>query len=130
MSAVIDTNVLIDHLRGVASARDVLLNLLESGNVPAVSTITVAEIEAGIRESERRSVETLLQKIPILDLDAEIARIGGRFRRQYGRSHGVLLPDALIAATAVKHTGTLYTLNRKHYPMPEVQVVVPYGKGE
>ncbi|MFZ0486762.1 MAG: type II toxin-antitoxin system VapC family toxin [Arenicellales bacterium] len=130
MNALIDTDVLIDHLRGVAVARDFLLHLLESGGPPAISAITVAEIEAGIRESERETVEVLLDRLPALGLDPEIARMGGRFRREYGASHGVLLPDALIAATAVKHGRTLYTLNRKHYPMPEVEVVVPYEKGE
>ena len=130
MNALIDTDVLIDHLRGVAVARDLLLHLLESGGPPAISAITVAEIEAGIGESERETVEVLLDRLPALALDPEIARTGGRFRREYGASHGVLLPDALIAATAVKHGRTLYTLNRKHYPMPEVEVVVPYEKGE
>jgi hypothetical protein len=130
MNALIDTDVLIDHLRGVAVARDLLLHLLESGGPPAISAITVAEIEAGIGESERETVEVLLDRLPALALDPEIARTGGRFRREYGASHGVLLPDALIAATAVKHGRTLYTLNRKHYPMPEVELVVPYEKGE
>lgn len=130
MTALIDTDVLIDHLRGVALARDFLLHFLESGESPAISAITIAEIEAGIREPERETVEVLLDRLPALGLDSEIARTGGRFRRRYGTSHGVLLPDALIAATAVQHGRTLYTLNRKHYPMPEVEVVVPYEKGE
>lgn len=128
MTAVIDTDVLIDHLRGVADARDLLLELLDLGSTPAVSVITVAEIEAGLRETERPSVETLLDKLSVLPLDTEIARTGRRFRREFGRSHGVLLPDALIAATTVKHAGVLYTLNRKHYPMSELEVIVPYGK--
>lgn len=92
-----------------------------------MSVITVAEIEAGLREAERQSVEALLNKLSVLPLDAEIARTGGSLRREYGRSHGVLLPNALIAAAVVKHIGVLYTLNRKHYPMSELEVVVPYG---
>lgn len=128
MTAVIDTDVMIDHLRGVTGARDLLLELIEQGSPPAVSVITVAEIEAGLFEEERPYVEALLDKLWVLPLDADIARTGGRFRREYGSSHGVLLPDALIAATAVRHAGALYTLNRKHYPMPELDVVVPYGK--
>lgn len=128
MIAIVDTDVLIDHLRGVAGARDLLLELLDRGGPPAVSVITVAEIEAGLREAERPVVEGLLDKLSVLPLDSEIARTGGRFRREHGRSHGVLLPDALIAATVVNHGGILYTLNRKHYPMPELEVIVPYGK--
>jgi len=127
MTAVIDTDVLVDHLRGVEAARDLLLELLDQGGPPAVSVISVAEIEAGLREAERPVVEGLLDKLSVLPLDAEIARTGGRFRKEHGPAHGVLLPDALIAATVVKHAGILYTLNRKHYPIPELEVVVPYG---
>jgi predicted nucleic acid-binding protein len=38
----------------------------------------------------------------------------------YGKSHGVELGDALIAAGAVINGATIWTRNRKHYPMKEV----------
>jgi hypothetical protein len=48
---------------------------------------------------------------------SEAAEMGGAWVRQFGRSHGVEIPDALIAATAVAHHLELKTLNIKHYPM-------------
>jgi hypothetical protein len=126
MSVLIDTDVVIDHLRGVAEAMECLLGIVDSDEIPALSVVTVAEIEAGVREEERAAVESLLGSFTLLEVDAPIALLAGGLRRIYGPTHGVLLPDAIIAATAVVHGRTLYTLNRKHYPMPEVDVTVPY----
>jgi predicted nucleic acid-binding protein len=49
------------------------------------------------------------------------------FRRDYGKSHGVGLADALIAASAEMRGAVLVTLNRKHFPMLPT-VIVPYQK--
>ena len=48
-------------------------------------------------------------------------------RREYGKSHGVGLADALIAATAEVVGAQLVTLNKKHFPMLD-DVYVPYTK--
>ena len=37
--------------------------------------------------------------------------------RRYGKSHGVELGGALMAATTVAQGALLWTRNRKHYPM-------------
>lgn len=128
MNALLDTDVLIDHLRGEAAARSLLLDLAAAEQPPAISVITVAGIEAGLRAAERPQVEALLSSLQTLSVDAAIARQAGRYRMTFGQSHGVLLPDALIAATALQHEKTLYTLNRKHYPMADLEVIVPYQK--
>ena len=60
--------------------------------------------------------------------DAEIARPGGLYRRDYGPGHGVGLADALIAAAASLHQARLVTLNARHFPMVEVEVEVAYTK--
>lgn len=42
-------------------------------------------------------------------------------------SHGLILPDALIAATAMEHNLKLYTRNTRHFRMiPELKVNQPY----
>ncbi|MBL0701952.1 MAG: hypothetical protein JJV91_00540 [Desulfosarcina sp.] len=50
-------------------------------------------------------------------VDAEIAKTGGLYKRDYAKSHGVGLADAILAATAEARNAELKTLNIKHYPM-------------
>jgi hypothetical protein len=46
-----------------------------------------------------------------------MARTGGLLKQQFGKSHGLGLADAMIAATAQHENAALTTLNTKHYPM-------------
>ena len=120
-----DTDVLIDYLRGRPEAVTYLEGLTEP---LTVSAMTVAELYAGVREGVERTVlETFLKAFEVVPLDGVIAARGGLHRRDYGKSHGVGLADALIAATAEARGATLVTLNAKHFPMlPSVHV--PYQK--
>jgi predicted nucleic acid-binding protein len=49
-----------------------------------------------------------------------VGRQAGIYLRQYRRSHGIEIADALIAATVAANRAQLWTRNRKHYPMKEV----------
>ena len=86
--------------------------------------MSVAELHAGVREgAEREALALLISSLNVADLTAEIATRGGLLRRDYGRSHGVGLNDALIAATALEQDLQLLTLNVKHYPAVDKQQV-------
>ncbi len=114
--ALVDTDVLIDYLRGHPKAKAKVLALEQV----LVSVVTVAELYAGVRGSkEQRDVANLLAECERLPVDEQIAKDAGQLKNRYFPSHGVQLPDALIAATAVAHDLPLYTLNLKHYPMIE-----------
>lgn len=125
---LVDTDVLIDFLRGLEEARAFIAGLPRDA---AVSAITVAELHVGVREGdERRTLDAMLDTFRILPLEDATARAGGLLRRDYGKSHGVGLNDALIAATAQEQGLTLATLNVKHYPMlPAERLLQPYRKG-
>ena len=98
VTVLLDSDVVIDHLRGEAAARELLRRLAHGQISMGISVITVAEIEAGVRESESQAVEALFAGLLIFPVDKAIARQAGRYRALYGKSHGVLLPGALIAA--------------------------------
>lgn len=104
MSAtLLDTDVLIDHLRGHRQ-----LDLID----PAwkISVVTRCELFAGHNTDEPRLRRTLNQ-IDELPVDRVIAESAGRIRRttQLG------IPDALIAATALEHQLPLTTRNLRHF---------------
>jgi predicted nucleic acid-binding protein len=98
---LLDTDVLIDHIRGHRP-------LTETG--AAISVVTRAELFAG-REREEPAVEALLGRLSEIDVTADIARRAGRIRR----STGLDIPDAIIAATALKLDLTVMTRDRRHF---------------
>jgi predicted nucleic acid-binding protein len=121
---VLDTCILIDYLRGHPAAAEFIETLDEA---PVVSAVTVAELFAGVRDGdERLALDSLASACRIFPVDAATARDGGLLFRQYRRSHGTDLLDAIIAATALAEDLPLATLNRKHFPMLE-KLVVPYA---
>ena len=115
---LVDTDVLIDYLRGHPAA---IALMEENADSIVLSAMTVAEVYAGVRGdtdgAEQVALAQLLGLFPVIPLDMDIARSGGLYRRDYGRSHGVGLADAVIAATAVFSGASLKTLNVRHYPM-------------
>lgn len=129
MTRLVDTDILIDHLRGRPEALAFLTECLARGDRLVCSVITHAELLAGMRREEEPDVRALLGCFEAIPVDREIAEEGGRYRREWGRSHGVLLPDALIAATARIRGAVLHTGNVKHYPMVDVRVDRPYSGG-
>jgi predicted nucleic acid-binding protein len=121
---LLDTNVLIEYLRGREDAIQYLEGLEDD---LLVSAITVAELFVGARDDEEeRSLDRFLSAFSILPVTEGVARLGGLFRRDYGRSHGTGLADALIAAAAEEANARFVTFNGRHFPMIEVQV--PYER--
>lgn len=123
---LLDSDVIIDHLRGVGAARDFLDMLMLDEAEVYFSTITEAEIFSNVRPGEEESIESLFGSMIRLPVDMHVARQGGWYRQRFRASHGLLLPDALIAATARVYDATLVTRNVRHYPMEEITVLEPY----
>jgi predicted nucleic acid-binding protein len=53
----------------------------------------------------------------VVPVNADIGKAGGFYKRDYDKSHGVGLADAILTATAEAENADLKTLNTKHYPM-------------
>jgi predicted nucleic acid-binding protein len=125
--AVLDTDVLIDFLRGSQSAIEFVSALNDS---ICVSALTVAELYVGVRDGkERKQLDALVAATEVLPITAQISQRGGLLRRDFKASHGVGFVDALIAATVIEHSAVLYTHNVKHYPMlNKKQLAQPYKK--
>jgi predicted nucleic acid-binding protein len=116
---VIDTDVLILHLRGNESVRAMLKEAAQD-SLLCCSAITIGEIHAGMRDEEREKTEKLLNSLMVIDVDRKIAALAGDYRRTT-KGHHPELDDCLIAATCVVNKATLITGNIKHYPMKDFE---------
>lgn len=122
---LVDTDILIDYLRGLPQAADFLEANI--GNV-FVSSVTVAELFQGVREGKEKSaLRSTLSAMTILPFTGGIAEMAGLFRRDFRNKVGCGLADCMIAATAKHHSLPLATLNRRHFPMLS-DLVEPYQK--
>jgi predicted nucleic acid-binding protein len=98
---LVDSDVLIAQLRGVAAARAWLIEVRTSTGPLAVSAVSVAEITGGMRSDERRAVWHLLGSLRIESISEVVVRRAGEYMRAHRRSNvGISLGDYLIAATA------------------------------
>jgi predicted nucleic acid-binding protein len=114
---LVDTDILIAHLRGVDHAHAWLKRARQAGPL-AVSALTITELTGGMRSAERREVWLLLAALRVKPVTELVARRAGELMRRYRRSHtGIGLADYVIAATADVHGITLATLNVRHFPM-------------
>jgi len=110
---LVDTDVLVDHLRGA--------NAIAAPFPSAYSIITRAELFAG-QGSEEENVRALLAPMRELMVTTAVAERAGRIRRETG----VRLPDALIAATAIENGLSLLTRNRRDFAgVRGLRVVTP-----
>ena len=117
---LVDSDVLIAHLRGMDVAREWLVDARRRTGPLAVSVVSIAEIAGGMRSGERREVIRLLDSLQPLPVDRAVAWRAGEFRRKYRRSHAAIgTADYLIAASADVHGCELASLNLKHFPMFE-----------
>ena len=120
--ALLDTDVLIDFLRGRDYLAGIRRQFFPTG-LPAISVVTVAEAYRGMRpEAEARTVR-LLHGLVVLPIDAAIAEQAGRmsYQQRAGGVH-VSLADSLIAATALHYNLVLLTNNVDDYPFPNLNV--------
>lgn len=112
---LVDTDVLVDFLRGFEKATD-FINKYSSKII--LSSIVVAELYAGVKGTNELTVlDNFVSLFRVVPITAEIAKAGGLYKRDFGKSHGVGLADAILAATADKEKAAFKTLNVKHYPM-------------
>jgi predicted nucleic acid-binding protein len=119
MSYLVDSDWVVDYLKGKPAAVSLLQLLAPQGL--AISVITLSEVDEDIyygTDPERNEgvFRQFLKGSRVLPITSRIAR---RFARISGdlRQQGLLIdqPDLLIAATAIEHDFTLVTRNLGHF---------------
>lgn len=121
----VDSDILIDYLRGVPNARDFLLRA--RGRYPLfMSVVSIVEVYAG-KETQHREkakrISEFLGNFDMITLTLVIAKRAGELRRDYQKPFA----DMIVAATALECRVPLVTRNVKHFGViKDLEVVKPY----
>jgi predicted nucleic acid-binding protein len=123
---VVDTDVLIDTGRGVEEAIS-CLNRIERQSPVGISAITQMELIIGCRnKNELRSLDKFIYRFRFIQLDGEITDKAIELLKHYRLSHGLLIADALIAATVIIHDAQLASKNQSDYRFIKDLKLLPY----
>jgi len=122
---LLDSDVIIAWLRGNQPVAGTVIRLLEQGHGLLWTPVSIAEIFAGARINESAQLESLFQILETLPISQPIGKRAGHYLQKYSKSHSLELGDALIAASACTADLSLWTINKKHYPMPEIRLFSP-----
>lgn len=120
---LLDTPLIIDHLRGRPEAVDRLRRIVEAGDIAFVNDVVTAETWAGAPSDDDPDLTVLLRFLEFLAGGPEHARSAGRWRarsRAAGRDIGIA--DALIAASAHAAQATVLTRNVRDFSVTPVAV--------
>jgi predicted nucleic acid-binding protein len=117
---LLDTSVVIDHLRGARPAVELLTELVEAEEPLLASEIVRFELLAGVRDREVEALELFFSALSWVPVGEEVARTVAALAREHRRAHsGIDDADYLIAATALLLDAELLTTNVRHFPMLE-----------
>lgn len=112
---LLDTDILIDAARGITEAKDYLKDL-DARDVAAISVMTQMEMIVGCRnKAELQKLDKFLSQFQILPLDAAAGDKSLELLRLYRLSHGLLIADSLIAATAIIAGVPFVSKNQRDY---------------
>lgn len=112
---IVDTDILIDSGRGDNDAI-ACLQRLEQQSTLATSAVTQMELIVGCRnKTELHYLEIFLRRFQILKITDQISDRAVALLQQYRLSHGLLIADALIAATGLEHDEPFITKNQRDF---------------
>jgi predicted nucleic acid-binding protein len=123
---IVDTDVLIDTALQINKAID-CLDGLEQNSMLAISVITQMELFVGCRnKTELGNTKRFLQRFQVLKLSDQISDKAIGLLLQYRLSHGLAIPDALIAATAIAFNQPFISKNQRDYRFISGLRLLPY----
>lgn len=118
-SVLVDTNVFIEISR---RRNEELQKVVDSFDRTCINTIVYFELVRGEPSKGRYAArEAYLQNYELIHIDQAMCELAISLMRKFKLSNGLDFPDALIAATCIKHNLFLFTRNKKHFNfIPEI----------
>lgn len=107
MSEIVDTNVFSKIFKGDSAVKI----YVESLNAVIDTTIYIECLQGSKSNQEKREIKKYLDNFPLLQITPTVSRAAIRLIDSYSNSNGLLLGDALIAATALENDLTILTYN-------------------
>jgi predicted nucleic acid-binding protein len=124
----VDTDILIDFYRNYQPAVAFLDHYYSMDEILAISSITQMELFIGCR-NKRELTETVkfLKQYEVVHFSRSISEKTVKLIREYNLSHGLLMADAIIAATALISDGELFSKNASDFVFIEnLNITRPY----
>ncbi len=118
VKALFDTNILIDHLRGIPAARDELARHHDK----AISIITWMEVLVGAPPALQDRTRAFLEGFGVIDIDRKVAERAIALRQAYR----IKLPDAIVWASAQVHAMLFVTRDARDFRADDPGVRMPY----
>jgi predicted nucleic acid-binding protein len=123
---LIDTDILVDVGRGVDEAIAYLENI-ETTSSLAISVVTQMELIVGCQDKkELKTIDKFFERFDIISLNEKISNIAVELLRQYRLSHGLLIADAIIAATAISVDLPFISKNQRDYRFIKNLKIITY----
>jgi predicted nucleic acid-binding protein len=113
MNLLLDTDILIDWLRGENWAKKLLLLSNIKFYYTSVNKKELLNLPS-LRDKERKTIINLLIRLRFIKIDNKIAETATIFLNKY-KKNNLKKEDALIAASAYVKDMPLITRNIKHY---------------
>lgn len=125
-SVIVDTDVLIDAARNISDAVTCLEEVERQASL-TISIVSEMELVIGCRnKAELRSLDKFLSRFRMVQLNEQTSEIAVDLLRRYRLSHGLLIADALIAATALSQGIPFITKNQSDYRFIAELRLLPY----
>jgi predicted nucleic acid-binding protein len=128
LTVCVDTDVLIDCLRGQPAARQWLQ--ADDREPVVVPGVVAMELVAGCRDSAQlRGVQSFLAALAIAWPDAEEGQSAYELLVRHRLADGMSVPDCFVAAAAMHRGVRLYTFNvRRYRAVDGLDVRQPYDR--
>ena len=123
---LIDTDILIDYARGIEKTKKFLENS-QKEKALCISSITHMELIVGCRNiQEQKNLDSFLNKYEEIQPDVIIIEQAIELLKSYRLSHGLLIPDSIIASTSISEDIPLTSKNVKDYQFIAELNFIPY----
>ena len=118
-----DTCILIDYLKGAVDIQQKLSKDRKQGL--GMSSVTYMELMVGaLNKREAGIIKKAFSDFEIVEISEAISTRARNLVENYAKSHGLLIPDALIAASALELQMPLFTANIRDFRfIPDLSLV-------